>query len=158
MATLSSALFSVIAQPRDVIAGFVAARQNQQFPWGRNSDFTTLGLVRDDHLIAGVVYNNFEARNVCMHVSAILGKRWLTREFLFAAFDYPFNQLGKRRVTALVARSNHTTRRFVRGLGFALEGKLGDYYDQDDMLVFGLKRADCRWLQLAPRKRYLEAA
>lgn len=158
MATLDSL---IVETPDRVIARFVAARQGQPPTWAWQEPYNAIGLVRDGYLIAGVLYTNGEARNTCMHVGAINGKRWLTRAFLFACFDYPFNQLGKRRVTALVRRSNHVARGFVRGLGFALEGKMGHYFDDDDMLVFGLKKADCRWLQLAPRKRtevYLEAA
>lgn len=144
--------------PDRIIAKFVAMRQGKSPAWAWHEPYNALGYVRDGYLIAGVLYTNGEERNVNMHVGAINGKSWLVRSFLFAAFDYPFNQLDKRRVTALIARSNHTTRRFVKALGFALEGKLADYYDQDDMLVFGLKKADCRWLHLAPRERLKEAA
>ena len=150
--------YQIIAQPKDAISAFVSIRQNQANPWGRVDGYSTLGLLRNGYLIAGVVYNNFEAKNVCAHIAAIEGRHWLNRQFLFAMFDYPFTQLGKNRITGLVARSNHTCRRFVRSLGFKLEGKMPGYYENDDMLIFGMLRKDCRWLQLAPHEQQLKEA
>ncbi len=89
----------IITQPKEAIGGFVNIRQGLPpgTPWG---PFNALGLVRNNELVAGVIYNNREGANVCMHIGAVDGAKWLNEEFLFAAFDYPFNELGKRRVTA----------------------------------------------------------
>lgn len=134
----------IIAQPKEGIAAFVAAIQERSDPWG---NYTTLGLVRGDCLVAGVVYNNFGGAGVCAHIAAIPGKRWLTREFLYAMFDYPFRQLGKRRITALVARRNKAARRFTENLGFQHEGCLRHALERDDIIVYGMLAEECRFLK-----------
>jgi len=136
--------FEIVAHPEEMIGWFVARRQGTDPQWGPH---TTLGLVRNGQLIAGVVYNHFSSMDVCMHVGAINGKRWLTKSFLLEAFHYPFVQLGKNRVTALVARKNKTTGRFVRDLGFNYEGKLRKHYPNDDLIVYGMLREECRWIR-----------
>lgn len=137
----------IIAEPKELIAAFVSVRQGLKpdAPWG---SFTALGLIRGERLVAGVIYNNFEGANACMHVGAEDGAMWLTPEFLHAAFDYPFNQLGKRRVTALTRKKNKRVRHFVENLGFKYEGTLPHYYQDDDMCVYGLLRANCRFLDM----------
>ncbi len=147
----------IIAQPKEVIARFVALRAGRpEFePWG---NFTALGLVRDDSLVAGVVYNNFEAANVCAHIGAIEGRQWLTRDFLQAMFAYPFVEMGKRRITALVAKKNRHARGFVENLGFVYEGTLKHYYDRDDLTVYGLIREKCRFLGRSLPSEWKEAA
>ena len=135
----------IIAQPKELIAQFVALRQGKPAheQWG---PFSALGLTRGDMLIAGVVYNNFEAANVCAHIGAVDGRHWMTRAFLHAMFAYPFEQMGKRRITALVARKNKHARKFVDNLGFTYEGCLKNYYENDSLIVYGLLRENCRFL------------
>lgn len=133
----------IIAQPREAIARFVSYKIGQaHLPWG---EFTALGLAKDGELVAGVVYNHWSETNVCMHVGAV-GKYWLTPEFLFAAFDYPFNQVGVRRVTGLVPKKNRQARKFDEHLGFKLEGSMRQALADDDLLVYGLLRQECRYI------------
>lgn len=120
----------------------------QGFPpttsWG---NFNALGLVTSGRLVAGVIYNAYEGANVNMHIGAV-GSHWMTPEFLFAAFDYPFNELGKRRITACVRSKNARAIKFVKKLGFEYEGTMRHYYKDDDMLFFGMLRDKCRFLDL----------
>lgn len=134
----------IIAQPKDVIARFVSDTiGGNGMPWG---EYTALGLVRDDDLVAGVIYNHNSDAAICMHVGAV-GKQWLNREFIFACFDYPFNQLGKQRVTGLVPKKNKAARRFDEHLGFKLEGCMRQGLIGDDLLVYGMLRGECRWIK-----------
>jgi len=117
----------------------VAQIQGQQEPWG---NYTALGLVGDDGCFrAGVVYNRFERANICGHIAIWPGSR-LTPAFIRAMFDYPFNQLGKERITAAVAKKNKKAIRFVRKLGFQYEGCLRRYYGNDDMHIYGILRSE----------------
>ncbi len=142
----------IISQPKEMIAAFVSARQGLDLraPWG---EFCALGLMRHGRFVAGVIYNKMEGANVCMHIGAIDGRHWCSKEFLFAAFDYPFNQMGKRRITANVCRKNTHARSFVQNLGFKYEGTMRHYYENDDMCVYGMLRADCRHLELVSQLR-----
>lgn len=137
----------IISQPKELIGAFVSVRQgcDQTMSWG---NFNALGLIRDKSLIAGIVYNNFEAMNAEMHIGAVDGARWMTKAFLFAAFDYPFNQLGLRRVTARVKKKNERANSFVRNIGFTYEGEMRHFFARDDALIYGLLKEDCRFLHL----------
>lgn len=138
----------IITQPKELIAAFVNVRQG--FPpetsWG---NYNALGLVRGGHLVAGVIYNGYEGANVNIHVGAVQGSRWMTKEFLYATFDYPFNQLGRKRLSAYIRATNKRTIAFVKKLGFVYEGKLQDFYtDGGDMVIYGLLRSKCRFLEM----------
>ena len=138
----------IIAQPKELIAAFVNVRQGYptESPWGY---FNALGLIRSDTLVAGIIYNADEAANICMHIGADDGARWLTPAFLFAAFDYPFNQRRKNRVTALLREGNDRAIEFVKHLGFEHEGTLKDYFDNGDArYIYGLRREQCRFLEM----------
>lgn len=114
------------------------------------SDFTAFASIgiedSEGHIIAGVVYDQYNKANVCMHVAAI-APGWLTRKFLWMVFDYPFNQLGVQRVTGLVPSTNVCALRFDTHLGFKQETKLIGAYPGGDLLVLRMFRHECRWLK-----------
>ncbi len=136
----------IISQPKEMIGSFVNVRQG--FPpdtsWG---NFNALGLVRDGILVAGVIYNCFEGVNVNMHIGAVDGSKWMTADFLHASFDYPFNQLKRRRVSACINSNRKKAVSFVEHLGFEYEGRRKNYYENGDMLLYGMLREKCRFIR-----------
>lgn len=136
---------TIIAQPKEVIAKFVAVVNHA--PEWTFENYSALGLLDDDGaLVAGVLYNHYHPPSIMMHVGAVEGRMWLTREFLHAAFDYPFNQLKCKRVTALVPKKNRAARQFDEHLGFKLEGCMRQALADDDMLVYGMLRSECKYI------------
>ena len=135
----------IICEHEGMIANFVSLQQGYppNTSWG---NYNALGLLRNGRLVAGVIYNSYEEGNVCMHVAASPGV--LTRKAIFAAFDYPFNQLGKRRVTAMIPAKNKKAIAFNEGLGFKYEGTMRHYFNDDDALIYGMLREDCRFLNM----------
>jgi len=135
----------IITQPKELIASFVNVQQGYpaDVKWGV---YTAMGLLRKGHLVAGVIYNCFEGTNANMHIGAVKGAKWLTQDFLFSAFDYPFNQLERRRVSACIRAKNKRAIGFVENLGFQYEGTQRHYYADDDMVMYGLLREQCRFL------------
>lgn len=137
----------IVSEPKALIAAFVNEMQGlPSQDW--TVPYTTLGLVTGEHLVAGVVYNYPSVANLQMHVGAVDGSHWLTPEFLFAAFDYPFNLLGKRRVTAIAKKKHKKTREFIEHLGFNLEGSLPHYFPDADGVIYGMLRENCRFLEM----------
>ena len=136
----------IVTQPKQQIADFVtyAIGQGRHMPF---DNFSALGLVKDNELIAGVIYNHFTSTNIMAHIAGKPGRRWLTREFLFAMFDYPFNQLGVRRITGLVPKKNKDARRFDEHLGFEYEGNMRNALADDDMIIYGMLKEKCKWLK-----------
>lgn len=114
-----------------------------------SDDFTahgTIGVERLGELIAGIVYDNFNGANICMHVGARPGVNWVSRKLLRLVFGYPFEQLGCRRVTGLVPETNLRSRRFCEHLGFDLETRIRGGHPDGDVLVYSMFRENCRWL------------
>jgi RimJ/RimL family protein N-acetyltransferase len=106
-----------------------------------------IGLEQDGELIAGVVFNQYTGPGISMHVAAIPGKRWMTRDYLFRTFAYPFIQLNCFRITGLVRTDNLDAQRFNEHLGFKREGLLRRACeDGTDMIVYGMLKEECRWL------------
>lgn len=105
-----------------------------------------IGLERDGKLIAGVVYEGYNPYNIFMHVAAIPGAHWLTRDYLRAVFRYPFIQLGVQRVTGWVEASNMAARKFDEHLGFREEARLqGAARDGGDVILYVMWAEECRY-------------
>lgn len=110
-----------------------------------------IGLRRDGELVAGVIYEGFNGRNLWMHVAAVPGRRWLNREYLNACFRYPFQVCGVDRVSGYVEASNHDARRFDEALGFKEEARLkGAAQDGGDVILYVMRREDCRYGTVSP--------
>lgn len=112
------------------------------------ANFTALGL--EDvagELVAGVVYTEFNGSNVFMHIAAVPGRRWMTRKFLWACFDYPFRALKVRRITGWVDESNADARKFDEHLGFEAEAVLEEAArDGGAVIVYRMTPETCRFL------------
>lgn len=111
--------------------------------------FTAMGqLDATGNLVGGVVFNNYTTRDIHMHVAGV-GSHWLNRRFIGEVFRYIFHQLGCRRCTGLVARSNEHAQQFDLKLGFMYEGVLRAHLPNDeDAFIFGMLREECRWLKV----------
>lgn len=112
-----------------------------------------IGLADSGALIAGVVYNYYTGASISMHVAATPGSRWMTRDYLYRCFAYPFVQLNCRRVTGLVRVDNLEAQRFDEHLGFQREGVLREAEEDGcDLIVYGMLKKDCRWLRLGDKR------
>lgn len=128
---------------------------DQVFPFVRSlvpglsrcDGMTGIGLRKDGELVAGVIYEGFNGRNVWMHVGAIPGRSWLSRAYLTVCFAYPFMQLGVERVSGYVYASNHDACRFDEHLGFKEEARLkGAAPDGGDVIIYVMWKEGCRYV------------
>jgi hypothetical protein len=74
---------------------------------------------------------------------------WLTRKSLRAFFHFPFVQLKCRRVTGIVHRKNKRARDVNERMGFRLEGVCKHGFETGDAIIYGMTRAECRWIEQA---------
>lgn len=110
---------------------------------------TAIGLEQDGELIAGVVFDLYTGPSISMHVAAVPGKRWMTKDFLWRCFAYPFLQLQCNRITGLVRADNLVAQKFDEHLGFKREGLLRKAAaDGTDYVLYGMLREECRWLEI----------
>lgn len=122
-------------------------------PWvsamtgGAYSEGTTIGLVEHGQLIAGVLYDGYNGASIQMHVGAI-GKRWMTKEYLWMCFHYPFEQLKVKKIIGLVGSGNEKAIAFDEHLGFQLEHSIEDAHRDGALLVYTMTREQCRFLRI----------
>lgn len=131
----------------DVVGPWIAARTGGRWFAGRGR---TIALLEDGTLIAGCLVEDYNQRSCSMHIAAE-GSNWLNRQFLWACFDYVFNQLGCEKAFGVVPAHNLDAQRFDEHLGFRLEARLKDQSPSGDLLIYSMYKADCRWLKLGAR-------
>ncbi len=108
---------------------------------------TGLGLLRRGELVAGVIYEGFNGRNIWMHVAAEPGSRWMTRDFVRYCFYYPFVELGCQYVRGYVEASNAAARRFDEHLGFKCAAVLpGAAADGGDVFLYAMNKESCPYV------------
>lgn len=111
-----------------------------------------IARVEGDTLYGGVVFQNYTGRggSIQMHMAGFV-RNWANREMIWAAFDYPFTQLGCKKVFGPVRASATETLEIDRRLGFKVEAVVEDVFPDEACVILALAREDCRWLKLKPR-------
>ena len=82
-----------------------------------STDFRALGRVEGGDLIAVVGYEGFTGTACRMHMAGE-GRRWITREFIRRAFNYPFVTLNLAMVFGIVPSGNTVALDIDLRLGF----------------------------------------
>ncbi len=119
---------------------------------GFKADAKAFGVERDGELVAVVVYDCFSECDCNIHVASNGARSWVTRQVLANAFGYPFVELKLRRITGLVPTKKADAIKFNRHLGFKVEGLSPDAMPDDDILIMGMLRSECRWIPQEYRK------
>jgi RimJ/RimL family protein N-acetyltransferase len=128
-------------ESNDGIGYWVADELEFGFHAGRS---TAIGLVKDDEIVAGVVYEGWNRRSITAHI-VIKGR--MTPSFLAAIFDYPFNVCGVEKIIAPVEIENVKSAKLVENMGFIPEARLADCHPNGDIVLYTMKRDDCRFLE-----------
>ena len=126
------------------VVDWVAKRTDE---YGNYGAAVGIGLEQDNSLIAGVVFNDYNGANICMHVASDNSKRWMTKEYLWFVFYYAFEQAKVKRITGLVPESNYEAIKFDTHIGFSEETRLKDAHPDGDLIVFVMRKESCRWLR-----------
>jgi RimJ/RimL family protein N-acetyltransferase len=121
------------------VGHWVAKRVDGGFFEGRA---TAIGLKRNDEIIAGVMYENWNHKTIWCHF-AIEGQ--LTPAYLAAIFDYPFNVCQVDKIIVPVGSENDESLRLVKKMGFVEEGRIKDGRPDGDIVFLTLARDSCRY-------------
>jgi hypothetical protein len=107
--------------------------------------------VIDDVFIGGVMYSNFTGESIQAHIASTR-PRWVNRDLLFVAFDYPFRQLGVKSIFGFVPEDNINALTFDLNLGFTPVTRIeGMYPDDVACIVVRMTWETCRFLDIKPR-------
>jgi RimJ/RimL family protein N-acetyltransferase len=94
---------------------------------------------KDDNLIGGVVFNNYQPQYRNIEVSfASIRANWLTPTLCTGILSYAFDQLGCNRITSLTPKRNRRARQFLQKFGFCHEGTIRYGYGNDHTIISGL--------------------
>ena len=137
---------------RDIVSGpdvghWVAKRVDYGFLETRAN---ALGLKRNDELIAGVIYENWNHQSIWCHF-AIQGQ--LTPAYLAAIFDYPYNICQVEKIICPVGSDNEQSIKVVKKMGFTEEGRIKEGRPHGDIVFYTLRRDNCRFLNTRYSKR-----
>lgn len=101
--------------------------------------FTAIGIETGGRIVAGVVFNNFSARDVEVTVAGERGA--FTKGFIRAVGEYVFRALDCTRMS--ITTRSHEVCDFARRLGAHAEGIKRDRYGEgQDAFLFGILRKD----------------
>ena len=104
---------------------------------------SAIGLQKDGITIAGVIYENWNRQSIFCHI-AIEGR--MTKAFLKAIFDYPFNVCHCKKIIVPVVSNHAKSIKLVTKMGFTEEARLKDASHDGDIIFLTLARENCRFL------------
>lgn len=103
----------------------------------------------DGFFIGGVLYDNFTGTVVHAHLYTTPGRR-LSRRFLYCAFDYPFNQLGAKKIIGQVPSDNVAAIRLNYHFGFEPIVEIGGYFPKCGLMLMQMTQDQCHVLNSWP--------
>lgn len=112
-----------------------------------------IARVVDGRLRGGVIFNGYTGASINLHAWGD-DPNWADRDMLWITFDYPFRQLGCRKVFGQIPANNAHALEFDLKLGFKIEARIKDVFPDEDLIVVSMAREDCRWLKLRPSSAF----
>lgn len=109
-----------------------------------------IARVEQGRLLGGMIYSDYAGASITMHTAGF-SPRWLSRDTLWAYFNYPFNVLGCKKIIVQIRSTNTRSLEFCSKIGCKREAIIRDVFPDGDLIVMGMYRDDCRWLKLRPR-------
>jgi len=107
-----------------------------------------IGVANHGEIVAAAVFHDYRPPSIEV-TFVTTTPRWASRANIKAILNYPFVQLGCKRVTAITPEDNKQARAFLERLGFKQEGVHPDVYKDNDVagISYGMLRRDAeRWL------------
>jgi RimJ/RimL family protein N-acetyltransferase len=114
--------------------------------WGPEGK-SALGHIKDGEILWAAVYDHYEkGGSIQVHI-AIDDPKVVTRRAISQVFEYPFNQLGVKKLIGIVNSENIKALAFDLRLGFQIEHVIYDAYDMGDMYILTMTPDQCRWIR-----------
>lgn len=105
----------------------------------------------DNELVGGVVYSGYTGHSVAMHFAGF-EPHWIIRDMIWVCFNYPFTQMGVKKIFAPVPSSNTLAYEMDLRWGFSRPTVLKDVFDDGDLIVLEMLKEECKWLKLKPKR------
>jgi RimJ/RimL family protein N-acetyltransferase len=102
-------------------------------------------LSADGNLMGVVGYDGYNGASVQMHVAG--DGNWISRQLLWAAFDYPFNTMKCNVVLGLIPSGNKSAIELNEHLGFQIDTVIPHAHPDGSLVIMAMYRDGCRWLK-----------
>jgi hypothetical protein len=138
---------SVVFEPQDALKLWLCPK----IRYVPTPNMTCVGLYshEDKDLKWVVGYDQWSQNSAEMHVA---GDGFVSREFLYKVFAYPFSHAGIKVLLGRVSSNNEDALKLNKHLGFERVCTIPDAADDGDLVIMAMRREDCRWLKLQGRK------
>ncbi len=103
------------------------------------------GFRDNGEIVGAFVFSEYTGNDVHMYCVSENPKIFQRRYFK-QMFDYCFETMKVKRVSAMCNESNLRSRKLISGVGFKQEGRLRRYFGNEDALVYGLLKEDMRMI------------
>ena len=133
----------IVAAPRKVLS-WISERAHCAL----TADARGIAAVDARGNIRGMVAYDGWTENACQaHMAVDSPIVW--RHLVRPAFQYPFLQAGKNVLVGVIPSHNERSVEMTRALGFIEKHRIADgWAPGDDMIVFEMRRSECRWLEV----------
>ena len=135
----------IVTDNQDYLRAWLERILFQKF--GEEAKF--IGQEKDGEVVAVVAYTNFIENACAMHIGSV-GENWMSRDLLWACFDYPFIKLEKKVILATLEASNFEALRLNRHLGFQVDAVIKDAHENGDLMIMSMRKENCKWLAIRP--------
>lgn len=105
-----------------------------------------IAVIDHSRIRGACVFDRFTDGDCVIHMASDGSGTWASKRFIHEVFAYPFIQLRQRRVTALVKSRNTHALQLDLKLGFQREGVLRMGASDDDLVVLGMLKSECRFI------------
>jgi hypothetical protein len=116
------------------------------FTLGRDHSFSSHV---DGEILGGIVVANYMGASATMHMAGG-DAQWCSRDLLWMAFNYAFEQLGCRKLFGPVRADNYNALHINLRGGWSIETVLRDAYKDTHMVLLSMTKDQCPWLEYAP--------
>ena len=106
---------------------------------------TGIGWEHDGTVVAGVIYDHFTGTSIVATMAVEHAQ--MVKEFLWAIFDYPFNQLGVGKIMVNVEAANDLSIKMLKRMGFIREAYIDGVFPSGAMIIMSLVKDNCVWLE-----------
>ena len=106
-----------------------------------------------EELIAVAGFDGWSGHIVELLCAGTPGRHWLSKDMLVQMFRLAFIVKNVNIVITRVSTNNAVSLRATEKVGFTEQCRLKDGADDGDLIIYGLYRDECRWLNVVRAKR-----
>jgi len=113
----------------------------------------TIAMAKDGHLEAVACFHEYRQEHGSIELTfATKSPKWQSRRYIRALFSYAFEQLGCLRVTTFAPVANSKATSLNERIGFVREGIMRKAHLGGDLVIFGMLRDECKWLNYGKKQ------